>query len=433
MTDYSGHVFEGTVAQSDSRIGRQRFWLGLVIISVVYIGAGYGLLLALTPGVLSTVIKPVVESGDVSLAVPALIRAFKTLAWVCVILYLIFAVPFGLLFLKRQHDRGRNGLDVLAYIVLHAALLLLQASGLAYIIMPNGIMQLQALGPLFTLTPIGSLVVPASALPLVPMWLLTAMELAMIAFGVYLLVVLGFLKGTEGPNRFGPDPLGGTGVAPRATGAVPTGSGRTEYAPATGVATNLDYFGSRIGRKQFWFGAAVLVIASGLISLLVSFVRGFFDRGGATRGQMRFELSWIWELGAYVRPSWTDLVLFLAFAYPWGFLSVMRRHDADSRGWDVLVYMALSGALLLVQVLGPTYITTVFGVTTIPNGMLPGIPLHILTVLQVALLAYLAYLLVMLAVLKGTRGPNRFGPDPLADARPTASGGGAVGHLPERA
>jgi uncharacterized membrane protein YhaH (DUF805 family) len=28
-------------------------------------------------------------------------------------------------------------------------------------------------------------------------------------YGIYLLVVLGFLKGTAGPNNYGPDPLQG--------------------------------------------------------------------------------------------------------------------------------------------------------------------------------------------------------------------------------
>ena len=27
--------------------------------------------------------------------------------------------------------------------------------------------------------------------------------------GIYLLVVMGFLRGTPGPNAYGPDPLGG--------------------------------------------------------------------------------------------------------------------------------------------------------------------------------------------------------------------------------
>jgi uncharacterized membrane protein YhaH (DUF805 family) len=32
-------------------------------------------------------------------------------------------------------------------------------------------------------------------------------------FALYLLVVLGFLRGTPGPNQYGPDPVGGTATA----------------------------------------------------------------------------------------------------------------------------------------------------------------------------------------------------------------------------
>jgi len=38
--------------------------------------------------------------------------------------------------------------------------------------------------------------------------LAAAAILAAFAISVWLFVQIGFLKGTEGPNRFGPDPLG---------------------------------------------------------------------------------------------------------------------------------------------------------------------------------------------------------------------------------
>jgi uncharacterized membrane protein YhaH (DUF805 family) len=31
---------------------------------------------------------------------------------------------------------------------------------------------------------------------------------------LYLVIICGFFKGTQGPNKFGPDPLSGTSVAP---------------------------------------------------------------------------------------------------------------------------------------------------------------------------------------------------------------------------
>ena len=35
-----------------------------------------------------------------------------------------------------------------------------------------------------------------------------AASLAALAISLWLFVQIGFLKGTQGPNRFGPDPLG---------------------------------------------------------------------------------------------------------------------------------------------------------------------------------------------------------------------------------
>lgn len=44
-------------------------------------------------------------------------------------------------------------------------------------------------------------------------FLIEAASLVILVWGIYLLVVLGFLKGTTGPNQYGPDPLGDTAAA----------------------------------------------------------------------------------------------------------------------------------------------------------------------------------------------------------------------------
>jgi uncharacterized membrane protein YhaH (DUF805 family) len=48
--------------------------------------------------------------------------------------------------------------------------------------------------------------------PTPSMWL-NLLNVALGIYGLYLLVVLGFLRGTAGPNQFGPDPVGGTAPA----------------------------------------------------------------------------------------------------------------------------------------------------------------------------------------------------------------------------
>ena len=67
-----------------------------------------------------------------------------------------------------------------------------------------------------------------------------------------------------------------------------------------------------------------------------------------------------------------------------------------------LVFLMLSGVLLPLQVLGPTYIEAESALAMISTGFLPGIPLPILTVLQVVLLVYAIYLSVMLGITRRT-------------------------------
>jgi uncharacterized membrane protein YhaH (DUF805 family) len=46
-----------------------------------------------------------------------------------------------------------------------------------------------------------------------PTMVFSVLGLVMLVYSIYMLVVLGFLKGTAGPNQYGPDPLGGTAAA----------------------------------------------------------------------------------------------------------------------------------------------------------------------------------------------------------------------------
>jgi uncharacterized membrane protein YhaH (DUF805 family) len=59
-----------------------------------------------------------------------------------------------------------------------------------------------ALGIGYTMMDVGNgITIPTPSLPL------TGINVLHGLFGLYLLVVLGFLKGTTGSNQYGPDPL----------------------------------------------------------------------------------------------------------------------------------------------------------------------------------------------------------------------------------
>jgi uncharacterized membrane protein YhaH (DUF805 family) len=94
---------------------------------------------------------------------------------------------------KRRHDRDNNGMDVIIYLVLSAIVLLIQALGIGY-----------------TMTEIPGatgLAIPQPSLPV------SILSLVLGVYAIYLLVVCGFLRGTAGPNQYGPDPLGGAAMA----------------------------------------------------------------------------------------------------------------------------------------------------------------------------------------------------------------------------
>jgi uncharacterized membrane protein YhaH (DUF805 family) len=169
----------------DGRIGRQSWWIGTVILIVVIL-------------LLSWLVLPIIGFGinpnDIAAAAgdPAALSAVISsgigrAAWGSLIIFLLAAYPTYALGVKRRHDKDNNGLDVLIYLALGALALILQGLGMTMTVVDMGGMSVP------TMSTIG--------------WILSVVQLI---YGIYLLVVLGFLKGTTGPNQYGPDPLGGT-------------------------------------------------------------------------------------------------------------------------------------------------------------------------------------------------------------------------------
>lgn len=178
----------------DGRIGRQTFWLGaiaLVVVSIIISMLILPLLgLSLVPN-LAGIVPPAGTDADPAKAAEAMSKliadATSKSGWISLIMFVIFAYPFAALGIKRRHDRDNSGRDVLVYYGLTAVLLLIQALGLAY-----------------TTTDLGNgVLIPTPTMPMM------IANFALAIYGLYLLVVLGFLKGTSGANQYGADPLGG--------------------------------------------------------------------------------------------------------------------------------------------------------------------------------------------------------------------------------
>lgn len=132
------------------RIGRSRFWIGTLVLASVSFAATYLILAA-------------VGISDRAVLLSMLV-AFA------------LAYPSYAVMAKRFQDRGKPGWTALVAIVPVYAINLLQTFRVID--------------------------------PYAPTPLYHVLNLAAIGIGVWILLELGFLKGTSGPNRYGADPLG---------------------------------------------------------------------------------------------------------------------------------------------------------------------------------------------------------------------------------
>jgi uncharacterized membrane protein YhaH (DUF805 family) len=131
-------------------------------------------------------------------------------------------------------------------------------------------------------------------------------------------------------------------------------------------------FDGRINRQTFWIGIAVLLVAEITAHLAAEAIQG--DRLSA--------------------------IIDLAFTYPEFAIATKRAHDRDLPIWILIVFFGGGAVLDLLTVLDLT------GSTEQPSvlSLFIAVPF---TVLLVALM-------IELGLRRGTIGPNRYGPDPVA-------------------
>lgn len=146
----------------DGRINRKPFWLASIGLFVIGIVLGFVVLMPL------------------SMASPTLGSLAN------LVVSLVFLYPVCALGVKRLHDRGQSGRLMAAFVA------------------PGLVLQV---GNLFGLTTREQLVAGQSIL--MPNMLGMIVSFAALVVGIWALVVLGFLKGSDGTNAYGIDPLGG--------------------------------------------------------------------------------------------------------------------------------------------------------------------------------------------------------------------------------
>lgn len=147
-------------------------------------------------------------------------------------------------------------------------------------------------------------------------------------------------------------------------------------------------FEGRINRKAYWLAILVIVV----VSFVVFFIAGMiFGAGAGTQLVLQ-------------------IVFLLIFAYPSTALMVKRLHDRNRPGIVAAIFWAPTVLVLLGQVTG------ISGDMTDVYGTAVFVPNTIGWVLTGLSLVVGIWALIELGFLRGTDGPNDYGPDPLLKA-----------------
>lgn len=133
--------------------------------------------------------------------------------------------------------------------------------------------------------------------------------------------------------------------------------------------TNLD---GRINRKPYWLAALALFVVSLVAQGAVYFAAGMQ----------------------------VMLIFGLLFFYPGFALAVKRAHDRNRPTWLVILFFGLLVIMQLMQIAGI-------------HETDAGEPSGVFQAASFVFLAFAIYSFIDWGLLKGTNGPNQYGPDPL--------------------
>ena len=139
-------------------------------------------------------------------------------------------------------------------------------------------------------------------------------------------------------------------------------------------------FSGRLNRGKYWLAVVVFVVISAIMSAL-----------DLALGPD--------SISAALLNAIVGIVTFISGLA----VGIKRLHDRDKSGWWLLVFYVVPGILITIAL-----IIGIYGVATESMGNL-----GTATLLGLASLAIGVWAFVELGCLRGTVGPNRFGPDPL--------------------
>ncbi len=167
-----------TFTSFDGRISRKTWWLGTIVIFVAALVLYLILSIVMGTG-FSTMMDPekVMQPGFME-------SQMKSAAWQQLISLVILGYPVTALMSKRLNDRDRPSWFKWLF---WAPTVLTTLAGIA--------------GMGYSMADVGGVMMPT------PTTFMTGLTILGFLIGLWALIELGFLRGTEGPNQYGNDPL----------------------------------------------------------------------------------------------------------------------------------------------------------------------------------------------------------------------------------
>jgi uncharacterized membrane protein YhaH (DUF805 family) len=158
-------------------------------------------------------------------------------------------------------------------------------------------------------------------------------------------------------------------------------------------------FSGRSCRREYW----MFVLFTFIVSIVLSLIDATLGLGGHTNSYSTTGANG-YAAGAGVSGGWLANIWSLAMFIPSLAVGVRRLHDLNRTGWWLLapiVIMVIGFVMFFMAMRG-----ALTGAGMGGSGMIGGILLAVGGIMSIVLLVWFC--------MRGTEGPNRFGPDPYA-------------------
>jgi len=158
-------------------------------------------------------------------------------------------------------------------------------------------------------------------------------------------------------------------------------------------------FSGRSPRKEYW----MFVLFTFIVSIVLSLLDAALGFGGSSSSYSTAGASG-YAAGAGVRGGLLANLWSLAILVPSLAVGVRRLHDLNRSGWWLLAPALIMAAGFVLFFMAMRGAMTGGGMSG--SGMIGGVLLFIGGIMSIVLFVWFC--------MRGTEGPNRFGPDPLA-------------------